>query len=298
MMEVVDQNGLTQSNPHPQHYYSGDKYYSHSQQNLYQYEATKYGGGAANNRKHYRQKLASKSTTSHPLDNESVYSTPTFLQNSINMMSESLSSLRMHSEPKSYYLDRDDLSSANSDMDVIDEESNDDGEGDGVRLVDSSSNCSFDTSGSVPGAPGIRSSDSVQDRISEENKEGNHHPLMGMILVTLSAIMYAGLNLSVKVLMFETPWQELMFIRMGITWMATCIWIFAQFRGKMSLFGPKEARVLLFVRAFFLWGAMFTCWWSFEYLPVGMHSLYSLLNFAGKSLMEMYSDFFEHHSII
>jgi len=37
----------------------------------------------------------------------------------------------------------------------------------------------------------------------------------------------------------------------------------------MSLFGPKHQRILLFVRAFFLWGAMFTCWWSFEYLPVG-----------------------------
>merc|ERR1719300_719697 len=90
-----------------------------------------------------------------------------------------------------------------------------------------------------------------------------------MILVTLSAIMYAGLNLSVKVLMFDTPWQELMFIRMGITWMATCVWIFVQYKGKMSLFGPKKQRLLLFVRAFFLWGAMFTCWWSFEYLPVG-----------------------------
>merc|ERR550532_107140 len=103
----------------------------------------------------------------------------------------------------------------------------------------------------------------------EQNAESSHHPLMGMILVTLSALMYAGLNLSVKVLMFDTPWQELMFIRMGITWMATCVWIFVQYKGKMSLFGPKKQRLLLFVRAFFLWGAMFTCWWSFEYLPVG-----------------------------
>ena len=103
-----------------------------------------------------------------------------------------------------------------------------------------------------------------------DNIDGKKPPLLGMLLVTLSAVCYAALNLSVKALMDQTPWQELMIIRMGVTWAATMVWILVQYRGQMSLFGPKDKRLLLTWRAFFLWGAMFCCWWSFEFLPVGM----------------------------
>jgi len=277
-MDVVPpSSGNSQSNSLPQHYYAGDKYFSRSHspsssdKYLYQFEATKYGVGAANNRKHYRQKLATKSTTSHPLDDggyadsNALLTPSSFLQNSINLVSESLHSLRtINVDPKSYYLTHDDLSSANSDIDVIDDGETDE-DCDGALEVASSSCCSMGSTVSVGGPPGVLTSGSI----AAQNDDSKHHPLMGMILVTLSAVMYAGLNLSVKVLMAETPWQELMFIRMGITWIATCIWIFVQFRGKMTLFGPKSHRALLLIRAFFLWGAMFSCWWSFEYLPVG-----------------------------
>ena len=60
-----------------------------------------------------------------------------------------------------------------------------------------------------------------------------------------------------------------MFIRMFITWIATLIWMLVQYKGKLHLCGPSHQRLLLSIRAFFLWGAMFTCWWSFEFLPVG-----------------------------
>jgi len=113
------------------------------------------------------------------------------------------------------------------------------------------------------------SSGSIDDEIARENREEAHHPLLGMILVTLSALCYAALNLSVKALMLETPWQELMFIRMSITWSATMVWILAQYRGRLRFCGPSHQRLWLLVRALFLWGAMFCCWWSFEFLPVG-----------------------------
>jgi len=101
------------------------------------------------------------------------------------------------------------------------------------------------------------------------NRKLSHHPLLGMILVTLSAILYAVLNISVKLLMHSTPWQELMFIRMAITWCSTMVWMLAQYRGRISFFGPAQHRLLLVIRGVFLWGAMFACWWSFEFLPVG-----------------------------
>ena len=47
------------------------------------------------------------------------------------------------------------------------------------------------------------------------------HPMLGQILATLSAVLYAVLNLSVELLMRDTPWQKLMFIRMAITWCST-----------------------------------------------------------------------------
>ena len=67
------------------------------------------------------------------------------------------------------------------------------------------------------------------------NIDSKSPPLLGMILVTISAVCYAALNLSVKALMDETPWQELMIIRMGITWIATMVWILWQYKGTMSL---------------------------------------------------------------
>merc|ERR1719464_1880973 len=100
------------------------------------------------------------------------------------------------------------------------------------------------------------------------NRKLSHHPLLGMILVTLSAVLYAVLNITVKLLMHSTPWQELMFIRMAITWCSTMAWMLAQYRGRISFFGPSQHRLLLFIRGVFLWGAMFFCWWSFEFLPV------------------------------
>eukprot|EP01084_Bolivina_argentea_P139971 246191_1 len=112
-------------------------------------------------------------------------------------------------------------------------------------------------------------SSDIIEQIRHSNDENAHHPLLGMGLVTLAAICYSILNLSVKALMHETPWQEIMFIRMTITWIATMTWIIVKYKCKLNLCGPLNKRILLIIRAIFLWGAMFTCWWSFEFLPVG-----------------------------
>ena len=153
-----------------------------------------------------------------------------------------------------------------------------------LSVMDASSNRSLpSTNGSLfhhstasKSKDGMGSS-SIDEQIIRENREDSHHPLLGMILVTLSALLYAALNLSVKALMYETPWQELMFIRMSITWSATMVWILAQYRGKLKFCGPSHQRIWLLVRGAFLWGAMFTCWWSFEFLPVGMYCGHSVI---------------------
>ena len=102
------------------------------------------------------------------------------------------------------------------------------------------------------------------------------HPLLGMILVTISALLHTTLNMSVKTMMHETAWQELMFVRMELTWMLPAIWICVQFRGRLGLCGPSDPKLrwLLLLRGMFLWGSMFTCWWSFEYIPVGTLNVY------------------------
>ena len=140
-------------------------------------------------------------------------------------------------------------------------------------LNDSSSNWSFQSSrdhspASYPSSTMSRVSDTDETITSFIELD---HPLLGMIFVVIAALLYATLNLSVKTLMYETPWQELMFVRMALTWIITTIWMVVQFRGGMSFFGPdnKRIRMLMLVRALCLWGAVLSCWWSFEFLPVG-----------------------------
>jgi len=118
-------------------------------------------------------------------------------------------------------------------------------------------------------ATNVDSASALMMEIENDDESLSSHPLAGMVLVAVSAICYAALNLSVKALMQQTPWQELMLIRMGVTWIFTMLWILIQYRFDMNLFGPPHQRLLLTFRAFFLWGAMFCCWWSFQFLPVG-----------------------------
>jgi len=111
----------------------------------------------------------------------------------------------------------------------------------------------------------------IYERILHDIRVDNYHPLHGMILVTISAILYAVLNLSVTSFMFEShiPWQELMFIRMSISWLVTAICIVYQYRCKLFLCGPLRHRRLLLLRSVLCWAAIVQCWWSFEFLPVG-----------------------------
>ena len=141
-------------------------------------------------------------------------------------------------------------------------------------LNDSSSNWSFQSS--KDNSPASYSS-STMSQVSDTDETITSfieldHPLLGMIFVVIAALLYATLNLSVKTLMYETPWQELMFVRMALTWIITTIWMLVQFRGGMNLFGPDNNRIrmLMLLRAICLWGAVLSCWWSFEFLPVGM----------------------------
>ena len=244
-------------------YYSGHKYYNPSTQTPH---IDKYGS-FQNNRKHFRNKRTkSLDTLSHSLSSSSSHPQGTpyseFTPNPFyNLLSSSsLSSSIISLDPNDFYINSKD------DISVESNHSDSDSHHDGVALIDSSSNCSF---GTIDSSKNALTASSIMDAIMSDNEYGAHHPLLGMTLVTLSAIGYALLNLSVKLLMYETPWTELMFIRMAITWICTTLWILVQYRGKLSLFGPKHQRFLLLLRAFFLWGAMFTCWWSFEFLPVG-----------------------------
>ena len=294
-MDGTEEVQLSRSSS-PTHYYSGHKYFNNTHNNRVDIHTlnrhNKYGS-FTNNRKHFQNKLISKSTSSlstSPLQSTDA-NTP-FSQYTpdpcYNILSnESLASLNVNLDPNDYYINskddisigsKDDLSDGDIDIDV------DDLDGDdqiGVHLIDSSSNCSFMSSTlSKPSKTGTTTTEDIMHKIIKDNRESSHHPLLGMILVTLSAVLYAALNLSVKALMYETPWQELMFIRMFITWLATLIWMLVQYKGKLHLCGPSHQRLLLAIRAFFLWGAMFTCWWSFEFLPVGMLCYLHILRFC------------------
>ena len=87
---------------------------------------------------------------------------------------------------------------------------------------------------------------------------GSHDgiPLLGMALVTLSASLHSVLNLSVKQLLSECPWHQIMFIRVSVTWLTTVCWLLLK---KQSLFGPRDKRRLRVIRAVYLWGAIFSC---------------------------------------
>ena len=112
--------------------------------------------------------------------------------------------------------------------------------------------------------------DYIYYKIIHDNRESNHHPLLGMLLITISALLHAALNISVKLIMQRTPWHQMMYIRMSVTWVTTCVWLLFKYKGRISLFGPQHRRWLLLLRAGLLWISMFTCWWSFRFLRVGL----------------------------
>ena len=82
-----------------------------------------------------------------------------------------------------------------------------------------------------------------------EGDVDSDNPLLGMMLMTISALLHTTLNMSVKTLMYETAWQELMFVRMGITWILSVLWIIVVFRGEINFCGPSSTkfRILLLV---------------------------------------------------
>ena len=155
----------------------------------------------------------------------------------------------------------------NTDKDRRDRDGDDD---DDDEVMDLLANCSF-KSLSIPCQTDYIGVD-IHEKIMADIRVDNHHPLFGMILVTLSALLYAALNLSVSSYLFltATPWQELMFIRMVITWMVTMLWLCWIYPCKLNLRGPSKYRRLMLLRAVFCWGAIVQCWWSFEFLPVGL----------------------------
>mmetsp|Transcript_25596 Transcript_25596/g.41794 ORF Transcript_25596/g.41794 Transcript_25596/m.41794 type:complete len:576 (+) Transcript_25596:35-1762(+) len=252
------------------HYYSGHKYFNAPADVTQRHSLTEFGGythddkygSFSSNRKHFQNKLSKSSSN---LGKHSYHSSST--------------TMSTVSEP-TYYVQHSNLAESDEDEDA-DADDNDedlswyDSHSRDIEVHETASNCSFssttltpsNSSAAVCQTPTTRSQ--VMRHIKRDNYESSHHPLLGMSLVTLSALLYAALNLSVKLLMDETPWQELMFIRMFITWLATMVWILISYKGKLNLCGPRRSRCLLTLRAIFLWGAMFTCWWSFMFLPVG-----------------------------